>query len=75
METLYFLLPVALFLGLLALGGMIWSLRSGQFDDLEGPAHRILYDDDKEMLPDEFTPRVDGDEDKDEEEGKNRDEN
>ncbi|MBF0589983.1 MAG: cbb3-type cytochrome oxidase assembly protein CcoS [Magnetococcales bacterium] len=32
---------------------MAWSLKSGQFEDMEGPAHRILYDDDQEMIPPE----------------------
>lgn len=30
-----------------------WAVKSGQYDDLEGPAHRILYDDDKDMIPEE----------------------
>jgi cbb3-type cytochrome oxidase maturation protein len=47
MNTLIYLIPVALFLGGLGLGGFLWSLKSGQYDDLEGAAHRILQDDDK----------------------------
>jgi len=39
------LIPVALLLGLLGLGAFLWALRSGQFDDLDGAAHRILFDD------------------------------
>lgn len=35
----------------LILLGIFWSIRSGQFDDLEGPAERILMDDDDPMLP------------------------
>jgi cbb3-type cytochrome oxidase maturation protein len=46
MNVLVYLIPVALFLGLLGLGGFLWALRSGQFDDLDGAAHRILFDDD-----------------------------
>lgn len=46
MTVLLYLVPLALVLGLLALGGFMWSLRSGQYDDLEGAAHRILSDDD-----------------------------
>ena len=45
MSGLLYLIPVALFLGGLGLGAFIWSLRSGQYDDLEGAAHRILFDD------------------------------
>jgi cbb3-type cytochrome oxidase maturation protein len=45
MSALAWLIPVALLLGLLGLAAFLWSLRSGQFDDLEGAAHRILEDD------------------------------
>ena len=45
MSGLVYLIPVALFLGLLGLGAFLWSLRSGQFDDMEGAAQRILFDD------------------------------
>jgi cbb3-type cytochrome oxidase maturation protein len=47
MTVLLYLIPVALFLGGLGLAAFIWSLKSGQFDDLEGAAWRILEDDDK----------------------------
>lgn len=57
MEAVYTLLPLALFLGLGGLIALIWSLKSGQYDDLEGPAHRILYDDDKDMIPDKSRER------------------
>jgi cbb3-type cytochrome oxidase maturation protein len=46
MESVYILVPLA---GVLALGtvaALVWAVRSGQFEDLEGPAHRILLDDD-----------------------------
>lgn len=45
MTALAWLIPVALFLGLLGLAAFIWSLRSGQFEDLEGAAYRGLDDD------------------------------
>jgi len=45
MTVLMYLIPAALFLGLLGLGAFLWALRSGQFDDLDGAAHRILFDD------------------------------
>ena len=45
MEALAFLIPAALFLGLLGLAAFLWSLRSGQYDDLDGAAHRILLED------------------------------
>lgn len=46
MSNLLLLIPIALFLGLLGLAAFLWSLRSGQFDDMEGAANRILFDDD-----------------------------
>jgi cbb3-type cytochrome oxidase maturation protein len=45
MTTLTFLIPIALGLGALGLGAFIWSLSSGQYEDLEGAAVRILQDD------------------------------
>jgi len=46
MTALTWLIPAALFLGLLGLAGFLWSLKSGQFEDLDGAAYRILDDDD-----------------------------
>ncbi|MCZ4280115.1 cbb3-type cytochrome oxidase assembly protein CcoS [Kiloniella laminariae] len=46
MSALVFLIPVALGLGLLGLVAFLWSLRSGQFDDLDGAAYRAVFDDD-----------------------------
>ncbi|PKR57892.1 cbb3-type cytochrome oxidase assembly protein CcoS [Thalassospira lohafexi] len=46
MSNLLLLIPIALFLGLLGLGAFLWALKSGQFDDMEGAANRILFDDD-----------------------------
>lgn len=55
------LIPVALGLGFVGLLGFLWALKSGQFDDLDGAAHRILFDDDEqqsgEHKPREHTPR------------------
>jgi cbb3-type cytochrome oxidase maturation protein len=48
MTVLLFLIPLALLLGLGALVMFMWSLKSGQFDDLDGAAHRVLMDDDVE---------------------------
>jgi len=45
MDALLLLIPIALFLGLLGLGAFLWSLKSGQYDDLDGAAERILFDD------------------------------
>jgi cbb3-type cytochrome oxidase maturation protein len=46
MEGLLYLIPAALLLGLLGLAAFLWSMRSGQFEDLDGAASRILFDDD-----------------------------
>jgi cbb3-type cytochrome oxidase maturation protein len=48
MTMLLYLIPAALFLGLLGLGAFVWALRSGQFEDLDGAARRILFDDEDE---------------------------
>lgn len=45
MNGLALLIPVALLLGLTGLAAFFWSLRSGQFEDLDGAANRILIDD------------------------------
>lgn len=47
MDVLLWLIPSALALGLLGLIAFLWALKSGQFDDLEGAASRILFDDDE----------------------------
>jgi len=47
MNALIFLIPIALFLGGLGLAAFLWSLKSGQYDDLEGASWRILDDDEK----------------------------
>lgn len=46
MEILVFLVPLALMLGLAGLAAFLWSLRSGQYDDLDGAAWRAITDDD-----------------------------
>jgi len=47
MGLILYLVPVAVLLGLIGLGAFLWALRSGQFEDLDGAASRILYDDDQ----------------------------
>ncbi|MCF3640094.1 cbb3-type cytochrome oxidase assembly protein CcoS [Rhizobium sp. TRM95111] len=46
MNTLVYLIPVALFLGGLGLAAFLWSLRTGQYDDIDGAAWRVLDDGD-----------------------------
>lgn len=48
MNNLFVLLPIALLLGLGGLAAFLWSVRSGQYDDLDGAAHRILDDEDEQ---------------------------
>ncbi len=60
MTALVFLVPIALFLGLLGLVAFFWALRNGQYEDIDGAAWRVLQDDD----PDEArgrSPRRDQD--------------
>jgi cbb3-type cytochrome oxidase maturation protein len=48
MEILYLLIPLAVVLVALAAAALLWAIRSGQYDDLEGPAYRILLDEDED---------------------------
>ncbi|MFD1197825.1 cbb3-type cytochrome oxidase assembly protein CcoS [Brucella gallinifaecis] len=48
MSGLLFLIPIALFLGALGLAGFLWSIKNGQYDDLDGAANRILIDDEQQ---------------------------
>jgi cbb3-type cytochrome oxidase maturation protein len=50
MNGLVVLIPVALGLGLAGLAAFFWSVRSGQFDDLDGAAMRVLLDDEEEEV-------------------------
>lgn len=45
MSGFFYLIPLSLALGAIGLGGFLWSLRSGQYEDLDGAAERILLDD------------------------------
>ena len=49
MSNLLLLIPLALILGFLGLMGFLWALKHNQFEDMEGPAHRILDDEDKPL--------------------------
>jgi cbb3-type cytochrome oxidase maturation protein len=51
MEILYLLIPLAVIFLVIAVGFFLWTIRSGQYDDMEGPAYRILMDDDDPMIP------------------------
>jgi cbb3-type cytochrome oxidase maturation protein len=51
MEVLVFLVPLALMLGFIGLVGFLWSLRNGQYDDLEGAGWRAIADDEPVQKP------------------------
>jgi len=51
MDILYLLIPMSVVLVALIVAAFLWAIRSGQFDDLEGPAHRILLDRDDRPEP------------------------
>ena len=56
MEILLFLIPLAFILGLASLAGFMWALNSGQFEDLEGHASRILQPDADEAADKKIEP-------------------
>lgn len=56
MNALLLLVPMALLLGVMALLLFLWTLRSRQYDDLDGAAARILFDDDPAARPRPPTP-------------------
>jgi cbb3-type cytochrome oxidase maturation protein len=60
MDVLVYLVPMALALGLLGLAAFLWSLRSGQYDDLDGAAWRAIMDDDDKGAVDRNNGESDG---------------
>ena len=51
MDILYLLIPLAVVIMIVAVVAFMWAVKSGQYEDLEGPAHRILMDDDDPRIP------------------------
>lgn len=51
MEIMFIIMPIALFIGLVFMGGLFWAVKTGQWDDMVGPAYRILDEEDKVSLP------------------------
>jgi cbb3-type cytochrome oxidase maturation protein len=51
MDILYLLIPIAVLLVAAMVAGFLWASKTGQFDDLEGPAHRILMEEDEPQEP------------------------
>ncbi len=62
MDVIYSLIPGMIFFGLVFVGVLIWAIRRGQYEDLEGDGNRILMDDDlpeeKKLEPGERKKRV-----------------
>ena len=57
MEVIYSLIPGMTFFGLIFVGILIWAVKHGQYEDMEGNASRILLDDDEDaMLRDDVKP-------------------
>ena len=50
MEVIYSLIPSMILIGLVLVGILVWAVKRGQYEDLEGDANRILMDEDEEML-------------------------
>lgn len=59
MEIMYLLIPISVVLVFLIGIAFWWSLRSGQFDDLEGPGYRVLMDKDKPEQTEARAPGAD----------------
>ncbi len=55
MEIIYFLIPMAMVLVAGIVAGLFWAVKSGQFDDMEGPAYQILMD--EEVYPEKKTDK------------------
>lgn len=53
MDIIFLLIPIAIVLAGLATWAFFWSVNNGQYDDLESPAHSILYDDDEDLIPED----------------------
>lgn len=51
MEILYLLIPLAIVLMVVALAFFLWTVKTGQYDDLEGEGYRILMDEDDPLIP------------------------
>jgi cbb3-type cytochrome oxidase maturation protein len=63
-SALGWLIPAALFLGLLGLAAFLWALRSGQFEDLEGASWRAIQDSERPDVPIVPSEEKDRDEDR-----------
>ena len=53
MEILPILIGISIIFVFCAVGFFFWGINNGQYDDLESPAHKILFDDDEHLIPDD----------------------
>ncbi len=60
MTILYLLISITIVVLIVVVGFLVWTVKSGQYDDLEGPAHRILMDDDDPRIPRSAAQRKQG---------------
>lgn len=51
MDIIYLLIPIAVILVIVGLSAFFWAVKNDQFEDLEGPAHSILFDDPEDDPP------------------------
>lgn len=56
MDVIYSLIPGMMFFGVVLVVVLVWAVRKGQYEDMEGNANRILLDDDDDMLRDSDKP-------------------
>ena len=63
MDIIFLLIPLALVLVVVIVWVFMWAVRSDQFDDLEGPAHQILMDEDEPKIQRKDTEDETGDKD------------
>jgi cbb3-type cytochrome oxidase maturation protein len=60
MEIVYLLIPISLVLIGIIIAAFLWAIKSEQFDDLEGPAHKIIMDNDKLQVKETISPKKEG---------------
>lgn len=51
MEVIYSLIPGMMFFGLIFVAVLVWAVKKGQYEDMEGSGHRILLDEDDDKMP------------------------
>lgn len=61
MDITYLIILGAVYLGLIGLAFLIWAIKTGQFEDMEGPKYKIFFEDDLPASPLSFRERVKGD--------------